>query len=115
MKLASLIMPIRDNAGVDASDVHRALQLVLVDSFGGFTVTPAQGAWRDDTGRVIFDESRAYSIAMDDTDSNRAKMESIARFYGHMAGQICVMVTHADGDVVMVDVVPAQFAMELTA
>jgi hypothetical protein len=102
MKLASLILPVRDNDGADQTDTHFALRATLVDTFGGYTVASATGAWRDDTGRVHHDESCVYSIAMDATPDNRVKLESIARFYGHMAGQICVMVTHAAGDVAIV-------------
>lgn len=104
MKLATLILPPVNNVGIDQTDTHAALQLVLIDTFGGFTVITGNGGWKDDnTGRVFVEAVAVYSIAMDDTAENARKLESIARFYGHVAGQICVMVTHASGVVAFVD------------
>jgi hypothetical protein len=102
VKLATMILPTHDNNGVDMTDNHCALRLVLLDNFDGFTVAPVCGAWRDSSGNVCHDDSASYSIAMDDTAENRAKLETIARFYGHLCGQVCVMVTHAGGDVAFV-------------
>lgn len=103
MRNAYLVLPTSDNDG-EQTDSHAALQLVLADSFGGFTVTYGKGAWRDDsTSRAVYDSVAVYAIAMSDISENETKLESIARFYGHMTGQTCVMVTHARGDVVFVD------------
>ena len=105
MRLATLILPTMNNAGVDQTDTHIALQSQLIAEFGGFTVAHGNGGWRDDsTGKVMCDPVAVYSIAMDQNDANDAgALESIARFYGHMAGQVCVMVTHASGEVVFID------------
>lgn len=102
MKLATLILPTVNNDGVDQTDTHCALQAVLCETFGGFTRTMGDGGWVSDTGKLYLDPVAVYSIAM--CGSDREKLESIALFYGHMAGQLSVMVTHADGAVVFVDV-----------
>lgn len=101
MRLATLILPTVNNDGVDQTDTHAALQSVLCESFGGFTRTMGHGGWSG-PGKVYCDPVAVYGIAMDDSAECRAKLESIALFYGHMAGQICVMVTHAGGDVCFV-------------
>lgn len=104
MRVATIILPNDDNNGNDISDVHAAMQTVLVDTFGGFTATASNGAWRDDkTGKIHVEPGQVYYVAMDDTAENRAKLESIALFYGHMANQIAMMVTHANGEVTFVD------------
>ena len=73
--------------------------------FGGFTAVDSVGAWRDEsTGKIYHEPGRQYLIAMEDSRVNRDKLESLAAFYGHMSGQITVMVTHADGAVSFVDV-----------
>jgi hypothetical protein len=104
MRLASLILPTLDNDGRDTTDAHLGLRAVLIDTFGGFTATCVDGGWRDAaTGKTHLDSSVRYEIAMEISDANRATLESIARFYGHMARQICVLVCHADGDVTFPD------------
>ncbi len=101
MRIATLILPTHDNDGNDLRDIHAALQSQACDTFGGFTVDRVYGGWRDPrTSRVMHDNSVRYSFAVDDTAEDRARLESVARFYGHMAGQLSVMVTHANGDVV---------------
>lgn len=103
MRVATLILPTVNNDGVDQTDTHAALQSVLCEAFGGFTRTMGHGGWSG-PGKVYHDPVAVYGIAMDDSPVDRAKLESIALFYGHMAGQLTVMVTHAAGDVAFVDV-----------
>lgn len=103
MRLATLILPTVNNNGVDQTDTHAALQLTLIDTFGGFTVTSGKGGWKDDSGKLYCDPVAVYSIAMAATADNARRLESIALMYGHLASQICVMVTHADGAVQFVD------------
>ena len=40
---------------------------------------------------------------MSETGENETRLESIARLYGHLAGQQCVLVAHASGVVSFVD------------
>lgn len=112
MRTATLILPTVNNDGVDQTDTHQALQFVLCETFGGFTRTMGNGGWKSDTGKLYLDPVAVYGIAMEDSAECRAKLESIALFYGHMAGQLAVMVTHAGGDVAFLDVVQAVTARE---
>ena len=102
MREARIILPTIGNDGSDLTDCHAALQSTLCATFGGFTVTQGQGGWRDGS-TVYMDSVAVYDVASDATEENRAKLESLALFYGHMASQHCVYVRHAAGDVVMVD------------
>ena len=98
MRIASLILPTHDNDGVELNDFHHALKLCLIDSFGGFSALAVSGGWRDDsTGQVYIEPSVRYDIAMEDSADNSAKLESIARFYGHATRQNSVMIVHASG------------------
>ena len=103
MRLATLILPTTGNDGTDHTDTHAALRLTLIDAFGGFTVMTGDGGWRDDSGRVYLDPVAVYSVAMSETGENETRLESIARLYGHLAGQQCVLVAHASGAVAFVD------------
>jgi hypothetical protein len=104
MRVASFVLPTVDNNGEDLHDVHFALKSAAVATFGGFTSLACEGGWNDsDSGRTYVESRRVYQFAMPDDAGSRAKLESFARFYGHLAAQLCVMVTHATGDVVFVD------------
>jgi hypothetical protein len=103
MRIASMILPSKDNNGVDLTDVHCALRTVLCDTFGGFTAIESQGGWNSDAGLLYLESGVTYMLSMDDSEESRAKLESIALFYGHMAAQLCVMVVHANGAVKFVD------------
>ena len=104
MRIATFPLPTANNDGVDQTDTHCALQAVLCDTFGGFTRTIGDGGWRSDTGKLYVDPVAIYSIATEDSAIDRARLESIALFYGHLAGQLAVMVTHANGEVVFIDI-----------
>jgi hypothetical protein len=104
MQIASIILPNHDNAGESTESFHRACQLTLIDTFGGFTSTQVSGGWRDElTGKVYIDQSTRYDLAMDDTAENRAKIVSLARFYGHAMKQECVFVVYPDQTVDFID------------
>lgn len=104
MRIAYFTLPTVNNDGIDQTDTHTGLRNALCESFGGFTATRGDGGWRSDTGKLYLDPVMVYGIAMEDSLSERSKLESIALFYGDQAGQLAVMVTHAAGDVVFLDV-----------
>lgn len=104
MRNATLILPTVNNAGIDQTDTHTALQSALCTQFGGFTRIMGNGGWIAPTGVVYLDPIAIYTVAMDDTVGNRATLESLALFYGNLAGQLTVMVTHVDGEVAFLDV-----------
>lgn len=103
MREARIILPNVDNHGADLTDCHCALRATLVDTWGGCTALPAQGYWRNGQA-VIAEPVTVYIVAMGDSEADRAKLESVARFYGHMSGQACVYISHASGNVLLVEI-----------
>ena len=102
MRLATMILPTHDNDGGDLRHVHLALQGQLVDTFGGFTCVDSLGGWKDDaTGKLHVEPGKVYSVAMGQGRS--MEWNNLARFYGYMAKQVCVLVSHYNGDVEFVD------------
>jgi hypothetical protein len=101
MRFASLTLPILDNNGNDLSDVHTCLQADIIDTFGGFTRTLANGGWRDDaTGKIYCESVAVYAIAMnEDSLANDGKLTQLAKWHGAIAGQIAMCVQYASGDV----------------
>ena len=99
MRIATLVLPTHDNRGESVADVHAALRADIAKSFGGFTTYTGSGAWRNDSGVLVFDPVAVYLIAMDDTATNRDTLESLARFHGRAASQDCVFIVHVCGTV----------------
>lgn len=102
-KTAVLILPLRDNAGVQLKEAHAALRTALLDAFGGYTQTLVTGAWKDDAGKVYQDDSLKYEIAMGTGPADGMKLVEIARLACRDARQQCVMAQLAAGNVVFVD------------
>ena len=98
MRCAYLVLPTVNNAGVDQTDTHAALQSVLIDTWGGFTMSIGSGGWRAPSNQIYLDPIAIYAVTMDDSAANDSKLDSAAKFYGHLAGQHCVMVIHASGE-----------------
>lgn len=104
MREAFLLAPVRGNDGESLVKAHKALQNALLDSFGGFTSSDVQGAWRDaETGVVYHDVSKRYVVASEATGADRAKLESCARQFGADAKQLAMYVCHANGEIVFLD------------
>jgi len=102
-KEARMILPLADNNGAPLSHVHAWLEGRLLAQFGGFTVEPIKGAWRDEaTNRVYYDESLRYTIAAQWSDGLAQRLESIAYEAKLKAEQECIYVQHATGAVVYV-------------
>lgn len=102
-RLATLTLPLRDNAGLQLREVHSVLRSQLLDAFGGYTQSLVTGAWRGEDGTVYQDDSLKYEIAMDTGVSAGKKLVEIARLACRDARQECVMVQLAAGNVVFVD------------
>lgn len=104
MRIASVTLPVADNDGNSLADAHAALRSSLAEEFGGFTAINATGGWCDpSTGKVYVESVIRYDVAMEDSAVNRAKLADMATFYGHMARQIAMMITHAAGDVAFIE------------
>lgn len=67
MREARIILPHRDNDGLDVSGAHQDLKLALIRQFGGYTTFNVWGGWRHPTtGAIVEDESAAYDVAVPD-------------------------------------------------
>lgn len=94
-----LIMPMRGNHGEDINDVLHGLQERLIAAFGGVTIIPAVGFWRNHEGTVQSEDIASFLIAAPDTVENNAVLRDIAYAYGKAAGQKEVYIKAFDGSV----------------
>jgi len=102
-RIATLTLPLCDNAGLRLTEVHRVLRSQLLEAFGGYTQSLVTGAWRGEDGKVYQDDSLKYEIAMDTGVSAGKKLVRIATVACGSARQECVMVQLASGVVHFVD------------
>ena len=102
-RIATLTLPLRDNAGVQLTGVHKVLRSQLLDAYGGYTQTLVTGAWKGDDGKVYLDDSLKYEIAMTTGVNAGKKLVRIATEACASARQECVMVQLASGVVHFVD------------
>lgn len=92
----TITLPVFDNDGLGIPHVHDELQEYLLQVFGGFTQTQANGAWVcPDTGKIYRDENTIYSVVAEVKGNGiiggfTLKMARIAR----EARQECIMVTY---------------------
>lgn len=66
MIIVTILIPLADNAAaVFAPEHHRAFEVALAETFGGFTRLPGthHGAWIDG-GTLYSDATRAYQVAV---------------------------------------------------
>lgn len=103
MREASFIIPTQDNDGADLADVHAVIREELIaGGFGGFTVSPVQGFWRDETtGLTYSDNSLEYRLAADWTAQPRLakRLFILAARFGVLARQEAVYVRDHTGEV----------------
>jgi hypothetical protein len=102
-RIATLILPLRDNAGRKLTLQHANLRVALLNDFGGYTQTLVTGAWKGDGGKVYQDDSLKYEIAMTTGMSDGQKLVTIATLACRDAGQECVMIQLASGVVHFID------------
>lgn len=113
MREASIVIPDPDTMGGHA--IRRAninLRKNLCDAFGGYTLHKAQGAWRDETGQIVYDDNLVYTVAMDDTAENKFKLRQLAEAAGVEAEQEVVYLRLPSGDV---ELRPATLGMRQAA
>lgn len=104
MREARIILPLSDNNGVSLREVHARLENTLCLHFGGATVMPMRGIWRDpETGWMYAEEGLAYDVAMEPSPANDATLIDVARRIGADAGQLAMFVRTADGTVNIID------------
>lgn len=75
-----------------AKAAHDFIEYALLNTFGGYTQTMANGAWKDDDGAIYRDESYVYEVAIEPTPLAIAKFRDIATNAGQLAGQLAVAI-----------------------
>ena len=103
MRIASLILPIADNAGNPLDDVHACLRADLCDIFGGYTATATFGGWRTPDGAVQHEPGVRYDVAMNSDLDNCARWCALAHHVGNLASQISVMICLPTGTVAFIE------------
>ena len=96
MKLAKLILPIRDNQYQMIEHVHAYLMQALVERWNGFTAYAGDGGWRRGDA-IIKEPVMIYEIAMPLADVVR--LRTLASEIAREARQECVMMVTPNGDV----------------
>ena len=98
LKIAFIILPLRDNQGRKTT-AHDALRTAVLDNYGGYTQTFVTGVWRNEDGVVFHDDSLKYEIAMDTGAGAGKTLVAIAAQACRDADQQCVMIQVASGRV----------------
>lgn len=99
LKIAFIILPLRDNQGRKTTAAHEALRTAALDNYGGYTQTLVTGVWRNEDGVVFHDDSLKYEIAMDTGVGAGKTLVAIAAQACRDADQQCVMIQVASGRV----------------
>ena len=79
-----------------------AYEAALIDLAGGFTLLPAIGAWRSQSGQIYREPMRLYAIDVADVDATMPVLHKLVRQIGADLAQeaIYVSLTPALADVV---------------
>lgn len=81
MHLFEIRLPLTDNSGKPTRPVHRAYQNWLMDTFGGYSASIFNGAWRDESGAIFYDRNCAYQIASDNEDTPRWLLDRASELF----------------------------------
>lgn len=86
-----LILPVKNNEGIDLLETHRDLKNLLVRNYGGCTISNAVGCWEDKKSGQVFDEAVIiYQVAISNNIIDKEQFKSFAIEYGKKAGQLAV-------------------------
>jgi hypothetical protein len=92
---AKIILPLLSNSGkafpiATLTDIHTQ----ILSTFGGFTRTKAEGAWRDPkTGQVYSEDVNVYTVSADWEDMIQVgALRLIARASAERMDQICIYI-----------------------
>jgi hypothetical protein len=93
MTEAKIILPVVDNDGHSLEHKVREVEARILDLFGGFTRTQAEGAWCDpDTGESYFETVNVYVIAGKWDDARVSALINLAATAAKEMNQACVYV-----------------------
>ena len=103
MTEAKIILPVVDDEGHSLEYKVRGAETRILDLFGGFTRTQAEGAWCDpDTGESYFETVNVYVIAGKWDDVQVLALINLAATTAKEMNQVCVYVC-VKGEVYFVD------------
>lgn len=77
LRIASIIVPIKDNSGKEMAALHKNIEAWLCTAFGGFTAQLCIGAWVDD-GKRYDDENVRYDVHYHDRSDQGGWVKDIA-------------------------------------
>ena len=102
MREAMIICPTCTNDGADMSLIQRKAVAMMVDAFGGCTVTEAYGHWRNDAGEIMSEPVWQLVSAAVNGASARSTLQDIARYVCDAGRQYCVYARMPDGEAIFV-------------
>jgi hypothetical protein len=94
-----IIVPQCDNDGKSLAALRDSIASQMCDSFGGVTETDSRGLWKDHDGKLFSEPVTELVSAADDTQANRAALESLARQVLSDGRQKAVYLRLPNGDV----------------
>ena len=105
MREAKITLPKQDHSGKYMADAHSDLHNMIVEHFGGYTLTEGHGVWvNPETGERFQDEVFQYHIAMWPDMDSKCLLTTIAEYLLTSTDQHCIYVVHADGTVQFVSI-----------
>jgi len=100
---ASIIIPVKDNDGSDNSSIIERTIRTLCETHGGATAWEAKGFWVNQKGRLFKDDVMVIQSAMTKQEGNREALRELARGILSDTDQEAVFVSHAGGDVEIIE------------
>jgi hypothetical protein len=98
----TIVLPVKDNDGKNVDEAHRALQQVLLDVAGGYSIATQYGVWREPiTNQLMGDTSSVYTVLTSTAQDDARIFDALARIRD-LARQECVLtyVSIVDADFV---------------
>lgn len=103
LKTATIIVPLKDNDGSDNGAVIERAISTLCRQYGGATSWEGKGYWINAGGRLFADDVMVIQSAMTKTDEAKSALRDLARTVLAQTDQEAVFISHADGDVEILD------------
>lgn len=100
-RIAEIIIPKLDNDGKSLTWVHQKAMEYMARNFGGYTAIDSRGGWLDD-GKLYHDESVTYRVAMTLDGTHTSIWRQFAVNVAIWGEQLCIAVTFANGDFVLI-------------
>lgn len=80
----------------DCGEFRAEFETVIIESFGGFTVSQTRGAWKSPSGEIVREPMARYIVAMD-SNSPHGIFELLANWIRVLCSQECVYMRLPNG------------------